>query len=257
MPANRVATFRFTLVCLLTPVGPSAVEAAQVTVALGDAQGVTYVGAFNRWDIDGNHQRPVNPKAKIDSPEVDAVATKSDDNRWVFKNLESGTYDLVIMGPGKARIEGFTYAPVLEFDPFFPPDAKIDEKVSKWIDKDVRSAPHYENKVEPLYMGGDDKIARILVMLIRDKPTSYEGHMPGAATMRFEVWQYAWKYGGWVKDRRTKVLHRVILPRGDLRQWTWLWEPKLGGIEVKDAPLEIEYQPPKPSDRKLKGLYPY
>ena len=106
-------------------------------------------------------------------------------------------------------------------------------------------------------MGGDDKIARILVMLIRDKPTSYESEMPGAATMRFEIWQYAWKYGGWVKDRRTQVLHRVILPRGELREWTWVWDPQLGGIEVKDSPVAVEYESSDESRQKLMGLRPY
>jgi hypothetical protein len=245
-----------TLSLLLLAFG-SVASAAKVTVDLGDAQGVTYVGAFNRWDMDGNHRRPVNPKAKIDVPEVDAIATKAGDGQWVFKDLKPGEYDLVIMGPGKVRIEGWTYAPVEEFDPFFPPDATIDDEVRQWIDKDIRNSRHYENKLVPLHMGGDDKVARILVMLIRDKPTSYESEMPGAATMRFEIWQYTWKYGGWVKERRTQVLHRVILPRDELRQWTWVWDPKLGGIKVKDSPLTIQYEPPKPGDRKLQGLYPY
>ncbi|MCR4415995.1 MAG: hypothetical protein NUV77_26565, partial [Thermoguttaceae bacterium] len=72
----------------------------------------------------------------------------------------------------------------------------------------IRKSPHYENKVEPLYLGGDEKTVRILMMLIRDKPTSYEGDFPGAATMRFEIWQYTYQYGGWAKEKRTRVMHR-------------------------------------------------
>jgi hypothetical protein len=253
----RSTAFVLLAVCLSFLFCRAAGEAAQVTIDLGDVQGVAFVGAFNRWDIDGNHRRLPNPKAKIDVPEVDATATNAGNNKWVFNDLKPGSYDLVIMGPGKVRIEGWTFVPVLEFDPFFPPDATVDEEARQWIDKDIRSSRHYENKVVPLYMGGDDKVIRILVMLIRDKPTSYESEMPGAATMRFEVWQYTWRYGGWVKERRTKVLHRVILPRGDLRQWTWVWDSRLGGIEVKDSPVTVEYKPPKLSERKLKGLYPY
>ena len=110
----------------------------------------------------------------------------------------------------------------------------------------------------PLAIGGDgQKVARVLMMLIRDKKTSYEGHFPGAATMRFEIWQYDWQYGGWVKNKRTKVLHRVLLNRDELRTWTWLWDPKLGGIEVGTTPVTVEYQVPKPSDSTLKGLRPY
>jgi hypothetical protein len=243
-------------VCLATGSGLAA-RAAKLTVDLGDAQGVALVGAFARWDIDGNHRRKVNPKAKIDVPEVDATARSAGNGKWVFENLEKGQYDLVIMAAGRTRIEGFTYVPVLEFDPFFPPDAEAADEVRKFITEDIRKSRHYENKVEPLYMGGDDKTVRVLVMLIRDKPTSYEGTMPGAATMRFEVWQYDWQYGGWVKNKRTKVLHRVILTRGELRQWTWLWDPKLGGIEMDGTSKSIRYEMPARSDSKLNGLRPY
>jgi hypothetical protein len=218
---------------------------------------VTLVGAFQRWDIDGNHRRPVNPKAKIDVPEVDATAKPSGEGTWVFDDLEPGQYDLVIMTEGRTRIEGFTYPPVLEFDPFFPPDASAEEEVRDFITEDIRKSRHYENKVEPLYLGGDDKTIRVLVMLIRDKPTSYEATMPGAATMRFEVWQYDWRYGAWVKHKRTKVLHRVILIRSELRQWTWLWDPKLGGIQVDAAPVTVTYRMPTRADAKLQGLRPY
>jgi len=243
--------------CLLCSVGALDAEAAKVTVELSGTQGATFVGAFNRWDIDGNLRRPVNPKAKIDAPEVDAAATNLAAGRWVFDELAPGKYDLVIMCPGRVRIEGWTYAPVLEFDPFFPPDASVDDEVREFIAADISKSRHYENKVRPLYMGGDDKVTRVLVMLIRDQRTSYERHMPGAATMRFEIWQYDWQYGGWMKNKRTKPFHRLILHRDELRQWTWLWDPKLGDIEVGDSPVNIKYELPKPSDAKLKGLRPY
>ena len=99
------------------------------------------------------------------------------------------------------------------------------------------------------------KVVRVLVMLIRDKPTSYT---PGAGTMRHEIWQYTWKYGGWQKEKRTRVLDRVLLQVSELRRWTWLWDARLGGIEVKGAPLNVKYELSKPSaTRELKGLYPY
>jgi hypothetical protein len=155
------------------------------------------------------------------------------------------------------RVEGFQYVPVREFDPFFPRDATTDDETRDTIVEQIRQSPHYENKVEPLYLGGDKKAVRVLVMLIRDKPTSYESDSPGAATMRHEIWQFSWNYGGWQKEKRTKVLDRVLLPRQELRKWTWLWDPKLGGIEVEDKPLKINYEMPKPSEKRLKGLYPY
>jgi hypothetical protein len=53
-------------------------------------------------------------------------------------------------------------------------------------------------------------------------------------------------------------LDRVMLHRDELRKWTWLWEPKLGGIDVQDKPVTIKYDLPRPSDaKKIKGLHPY
>ncbi len=242
------------VLCLSCVLGRSAAEAATLTVDLGDAKGVTLVGAISRWDIDGNHHRPVDPKAKIDAPRLDAVATNTGKNKWVFKDLPKGKYDLLIMGRDRVRIEGFTYPPVLEFDPFLPGNATTDDETRRFIADDIKKSQHYENKVVPLYMGGNKKTARVLVMLIRDKPTSYT---PGAGTIRHEIWQYDWNYGGWQKNKRTKVLDRALLQVSELRRWTWLWDPQLGGIEVKDSPVEIKYElRRRAAGQKLKGLYP-
>ncbi len=199
----------------------------------------------------------MNPKAKIDQPEVDAVAVKAAGYRWVFGNLKPGKYDLVILADPQRRIEGWEYAPVLEFDPFFPPSAVADQESREFIFDDIRKSQHYENKVEPLYAGGDKKAVRVLVMLIRDKVTSFEGDFPGAATMRFEIWQYSWNYGGWAKEKRTRVMHRVMVHRDDLRKWSWVWDPKIGAIEVGKSPLTVHYRMPSAADKSLKGLYPY
>jgi len=261
----RISDFGFRIPCIVLAIlawtGPSIASAAKVTVEIKNGQNVTFVGAFHRWDQDGNFRKKVNPKAKIDAPEVDYTAAKGSSTQWVFKDLPPGKYDLVILAGERTRIEGFEFAPVLEFDPFYPGDAATDEEAREAITDHIKKSPQYENKVVPLYLGqgkGDKQPVRVLMMLIRDKVTSYEGDMPGAATMRFEIWQYTWQYGGWAKDKRTKVMHRVILHRDELRKWTWLWDPKLGGIEVEKAPLAIEYQMPSASaDKRLKGLYPY
>jgi hypothetical protein len=237
---------------------PAAATAGRLTVKLGKAQGVTFVGAIQRWDEDGNHRRAPNPKAKIAAPAVDAKAVDAGEGRWVFQKLRPGKYDLVILAKGRRRVEGFQYVPVKEFDPFFPQDANVEAEARNSIIADIKKSPHYENNVAPLYLGGDKKAVRVLMMLVRDKPTSYEGDLPGAATIRHEIWQYSWKYGGWQKEKRTKVLDRAILHRDELRKWTWLWDPKLGGIDVPDKPLTIEYDLPKPSSEKqLPGLHPY
>jgi hypothetical protein len=232
-------------------------QGARVTVELGNANEVTFVGALNRWDQDGNPRRPVNTKAKIDAPEVDAVASSAGGGKWVFSNLPPGKYDLVIVASGRLRVEGWSYAPVLEFDPFFPARSTVDPQVRQIIDDDIEKSPHYENRVEALAMGGDEKVVRVLVMLVRDKPTSYESDMPGAATLRHEIWQYTLQYGTWSKEKRTRVLDRILLGRDQLRRWTWVWDPALGEVEVKDSPVTVSYTMPGRSARALKGLYPY
>jgi hypothetical protein len=232
--------------------------AAELNIRLGNAKDVTLVGAIQRWDQDGNHRRVPDAKAKIDAPAVDAKAVDAGGGRWVFEKLPKGKYDLVILAKDRRRIEGFQYVPVNEFDPFFPQNASAEGDTRDFIIDDIGKSQHYENKVEPLYLGGDAKAVRVLVMLLRDKPTSYEGDSPGAATIRHEIWQYSWNYGGWQKEKRTKVMDRVMLHRDELRKWTWLWDPKLGGIEVGEKPLSIKYDLPRPAgETKLKGLYPY
>ncbi|MEE8451008.1 MAG: hypothetical protein V3R99_03805 [Thermoguttaceae bacterium] len=228
---------------LLLAFGADIAPAADLTLELGNSDGVTLVGALNRWDRDGNLRRPVNPKAKIDSPGLDAVAKHAGGNRWVFDNLPPGRYDLLILAKGPMRIEGWQYAPVLEFDPFLSPDAKVDPAVRRRITEKIAASPHYENRVEPLHMAGDRQTVRVLMRLIRDKPTSYK---PGLGTIRHEIWQFTYRYGGWAKEKRTRVMDRHLLPVSELQRWTWKWDPRLGGIEVKAMPMNIKYDlPPK------------
>jgi hypothetical protein len=239
--------------------GPAAhPRAGELTVELGKSDGVTLVGALARWDADGGPRSPVNPKAKIDAPEVAASAERRDGNRWVFPNLPPGRYDLVILAGERVRVEGFHYPPVAEFDPFLPPTAQAPDEARDWVVKDIAESRHYENKVQPLYLAGDDKQVRVLVQLVRDQPTSYDSDFGApVATVRHEVWQYTYRYGGWVKDRKTKVLDRVLLAQSEFRRWTWAWEPALGGIEVGKRPVKVSYELPTRFDpATARGWFP-
>lgn len=233
-------TMRRVLVAALAVFGGAAISrAGDLTVELGTARDVCLVGAIRRWDADGKALVPVDPKARIDAPRVDAKAVSQGGGRWVFRAPPAGHYDLVVITSDRVRVEGFRYPPIAEFDPFLQPDAKRpDDEAREWIVKHIGKSPHYENKVVPLFLAGDDKQVRILMQLVRDKPTSFDVDFGApAATIRHEVWQYTNQYGGWVKDRRTEVLDRVLLARSELHRWTWVWEPRLGGIEVGDEPI--------------------
>jgi hypothetical protein len=255
MRVTRFVYLSAGLTCLVVAAATAA-QAATLTVDLGNSQGVKSVGVFDRWDADGNANKKVNQNAKIDAPEVDFAATQSGSSRWVFSNIKPGTYDIVILAANKTRIEGFTYPPAHDFDPFFPGTATCeDQEARDFILDSISKDTQYENKVSAFYLGGDKKTIRVLVQLLRDLATSYT---KGAGTMRHEIWQYNWNYGGWRKDKRTRVLDRIIMQVSELKQWHWLWEPKLGGIEVKHKDVTVHYEVPKdPDPEKLKGLYPY
>lgn len=231
--------------------------ASDLTVDLGQSKGVSLVGAINRWDADGNQRRPVDPKARIEAPAVDARAVQ-EGNRFVFHDLPAGRYDLVVLADGQVRIEGFHYPPVLEFDEVLPPDSAVPPDTREWVANDIARSKHYENKVRPLFFAGDEKQVRVLVQLLRDKPTSFDAEFGArVATLRHEVWQYTNRYGGWVKEKKTKVLDRIIMAKDSLRRWTWVWEPALGGIELGDKPVNLSFQVPERFDPEAaRGLLP-
>lgn len=215
----------------------------EITLEIAGAPELALVGALSRWDEDGKARVPVDAKAKIEAPRVDATAEPAGPGRFVFRDLPPGRYDLVLISANQERLEGFHYPPVLEFDPVFPPSAKVpDDEAREAILGDIAQSPHYENKVEALFLGGDEKQVRVLMQLVRDKPTSYDAEYgKPVATVRHEVWQYTFRYGVWSKEKRTAILDRVLMAKSAFEGWTWVWEPALGGIEVGSKPISLRY----------------
>ena len=277
----------FRVLCVLLCLSLPAWAGGLVIELSGDTSDISFVGAIYRWDPDGlpkkadGSPRVAQERAEapdIAAPWVDYRAVNKGNNQWVIDSMPAGIYDLIIIKNGsKQRFEGWRYAPPLDFEPFFPPDAEVlrdkeengvmKEKIEdidslKFIDKQIRESRHYENKVIPLYFGGSyrkgqvrPKQVRVLVMLIRDLETTLDAT---SATMRFEIWQFEDRYGGYVKERRTHVMHRIIMDRNVLRQWTWLWDPALGNIKVeKTGTATVKYTIPDPKNTELKGLLPY
>lgn len=238
---------------------PTRLPAVELVVQLSNASKVSFVGAVDRWDADGNSRRPVDPKAKIQVPPVDAVGKKTAPGTWRFTQLAAGRYDLVILARDRTRIEGFGYPPVLEFDPFISHSEQAPEQAREFITKDIAKSRLYENKVAPLYFAGDDKTVRVFMQLLRDKPTSFDAQFgEPVATLRHEVWQYTNRFGAWSKEKRTRVFDRILMAKRELRQWTWVWEPKLGDIEVAEERVVVEYVVPKLSKESgCRGLLPY
>ncbi len=256
-PIRRSILKLFALSCVLT----TSARGGDLVLTLGGSDAVATAGALRRWDDDGNPRVPVDAKARIDQPRVDAKAVREQNGRWVFRGLPPGRYDLVVITSTKVRVEGFHYPPIKEFDPFWPADAPEPEADTRaWIVGDIAKSRHYENKVSPLFLAGDEKgkEVRVFMQLARDEPTSFDGEFGArAATIRHEVWQYTNRYGGWVKDRSTRVFDRVLMAGPELAKWTWAWEPKLGGIVVADAPVAVAFTLPARFDAKtMRGWVP-
>ncbi len=247
------------LVCWLTLLNGAEIDAGELVVKLSNAAEVTFVGAVDRWDADGNPRRPVDPKAKIDAPHTDAIANKSGQGTWTFEHLAPGNYDLVILARDRKRIEGFGYPPVLEFDPFMTQADEAPAAACEFITRDISKLRLYENKVAPLYFAGDAKTVRVFIQLLRDQPTSFDAEFgEPVATLRHEVWQYTNRFGAWSKEKRTRVFDRLLMAKRELRRWTWIWDPALSQIEVATGAITLDYTLPKQFVANAhRGLLPY
>jgi len=256
--ASRRAITVFALISWAAP-ATGALLAGDVVVELTNGGKVTFVGAVDRWDADGNPRRMVNPKAKIDAPEVDAVAVQTRPGTWTFADLPPGRYDLVILARERIRIEGFGFPPVREFDPFIALPDQSPAAARRWITADIAKSTYYENKVTPLSFAGNDKQIRLLVQLLRDKPTRFDSQFgEPVATIRHEVWEYDQRFGAWSKEKRTRVFDRVLMAKRELRTWTWVWDPGLGHVQVGPSATTVRYTLPASfSPAKQVGLLPY
>lgn len=240
---------RWLLGCSLALVGcsiPNALRAGDLELRIVAAQEFAVVGAIQRWDEDGNPLEPVDPRAKPESPALSAQAQSVSAGVWRFVDLPPGRYDLILIAPkSRVRVEGFAYPPVLDFDEFWLGDANVDADAREAVAEILGAEKHYENRVEPLFWAGDAEHVRVFVQLLRDAGTTFDAEFgQPVATLRHEVWQYTYQFGGWMKEKRTRLFDRTLLPVSELRHWTWVWAAELGGVELRDADLQIEYHVP-------------
>jgi len=108
----------------------------------------------------------------------------------------------------------------------------------------------FENFIRFIYASGTDSAVKALVELRRDG-----GHYAerGAETIwRAEVWQFTWN-GTWsAQNRGAKVLERRRMQTADFIQFEKLYDPSLGGIEVKDkGTATVTYTLPDVLDGKM------
>lgn len=228
--------------------------ASEWTLELAGVPEVAVVGLMQRWDDDGNAVKPVDPKARIEAPGVTVLAQSTGRNRWTVAKLTPGLYDVVIVTRNRVRIEGCSFPPVLEFDPFLRLEQTPPAEALEQVRKHIAASRQYENKVTSLFFAGNDKQIRVFMQLLRDEATSFDADFGRpVATLRHEVWQYTNQYGGWVKEKRTRVFDRVLLARDDLRGWTWVWDPRLGSLDLGKDSLTTRYEWPSPEAKGLRS----
>jgi len=99
---------------------------------------------------------------------------------------------------------------VLEFDPFFAPDSTVDEDAPSSSPTTSASEALREQSV-PLSDRRDGEKTPRAGMLIRDQPTSYEGHFPGC----YDAFEICSTTGNTRlgQEQADEVLHRVMLHR--------------------------------------------
>lgn len=233
-------------------------HAGELIVSIEPGEQVARVGIARRFHPDGTLARKVDPKAKFESPYTDR---ESAGNSARFEKLPAGTYDVIIFLKNGTRLEGYHWPIFNEFDdpedPVFdtPPPKEIEE----YLREKIAATSYYENKVTPLaFAGGEDQV-RVLMQLLRDDKTSFDQQFGApVATLRYEIWQFNNNFGGWTRDKHSKVLHRILDAKSNVRKKEWLWVRELGGHTLRedDSSIQLKYRLPKQT-KTLPGLHPY
>jgi hypothetical protein len=108
----RIHWFRSVLLIAAAGIAVAAwspVRAGDLIVDLGKAVDISMVGAVQRWDEEGKPRFPVDPKAKIAEPRVNARAVRQGSGKWIFRNLPPAAFECgAIVNPDHLRnqVEG-------------------------------------------------------------------------------------------------------------------------------------------------------
>ncbi len=243
---------------LVLMMSPGRLSAGELAVTIEPAERVARVAVVRRFNLDGTPARKVDPKAKFESPHCDG-STNGHEAR--FRDLQPGVYDVIVFLKDGTRLEGYHWPPFGEFDDPDLPAFKTPppEDVAELIREKIAGTRYHENKVTPLALAGSEKQVRVLMQLLRDRKTSFDAEFGApVATLRYEIWQYTNHFGGWTRDRHSKVLHRILDAKSNVRKRTWLWDPQLGGLRVSrtNAGQKLTYRIPR-NLKSLPGLHPY
>ena len=242
------------LVLLLPACLPRPAAAGTLTVDLGKSEGVTFVGRGPALGPPGQSAPARRSQGEDRRPDGRCGSQERRSRPLGVRRLPPGKYDLVILAGPRLRIEGWQYAPVKEFDPFFPPTATTDDETRDFITDDIAKSPHYENKLVAACHGrrqeGGPRAGDVDTRQadqLRERQPRGGHHAARDMAVFLELRRLA---EGAAHPRAGPH----FAPRDELRKWTWLWDPKLGGIEVTSQDATIKYELPSQAGlKKLRG----
>lgn len=109
----------------------------------------------------------------------------------------------------------------------------------------------FENFFRVIYASGTAKCAKALVELRRDG--GHYGEQGDEVVWRSEIWTFTWANGAWVtQNRGAKVLQRIRVQRTAFDRFETLYDPAIGGINVKDGETAtVQYTLPDVLDDKM------
>ena len=110
----------------------------------------------------------------------------------------------------------------------------------------------FENEKYVLAIDGAGERAKALVKLVRTNPTSYDRkYGERVAIFRWEIWNFRKRTGSWVRERKSLVLRRFLVPKRKMDELKWVFIPALGGVDVKagaTAKRDADLRPTLPDD---------
>ena len=150
------------------------------------------------------------------------------------------TYDLNL-GTGELRVQRFDEKQLGEADEALTPEEcskrlKRALRIDRLEDhlKKLMTVAQFTDTNRPLYIHGTPKRAVVLVELART--TAFYADKGGEVIWRIETYPYIWMGDVWHKPNKgLRVLQRLRLDGREFARMGYVYDPALGGIEVKDG----------------------
>ena len=192
-----------------------------------------------RWDEDGKPRVPVDPKAKIEVPAWMPGPCRPGNGRLGVPQPPAGRYDLIILANDASAWRASAIHPSTSSTPSFPP---------------MPRGPRRRQETDRQAILPSRSITRT-----RSRRCSWRGTRSrcGSRPARprpADQLRHRFRCSGGDGPPRGLAIHQQLRwlgqgprdrssgpdPHGQerIRLWTWVWEPRLGGIEVGTKPLQ-------------------